>query len=56
MKTHNGTRYRYHATFDGGFWMPEPAWAEHGQRDFFTAEEGIEWTQGLEANFFWEEG
>lgn len=49
----DGTRYRYHSTFDGvGFWMPEEAWAEHGMRDFETAEEGMAWTNGLPANFF----
>jgi hypothetical protein len=53
IKTHHGTRYRYHGTLDGvGFWMPEGAWAEHGMRDFLTAEDGIEWTQGLSADFF----
>ena len=53
VKTFRNTRYRFHSTLDGvGFWMPEGAWAEHGMRDFLTAEEGIEWTGGLEANFF----
>jgi hypothetical protein len=52
-KNHNGIRYRFHSTLDGaGFWMPEPAWSAHGMRDFFTAEDGIEWTQGLPADFF----
>jgi len=52
-KSHNGTRYRFHSTLDGvGFWMPEPAWDAHGMRDFRTPEEGMSWTQGLEANFF----
>jgi hypothetical protein len=52
-KTYSGIRYRFHSTLDGvGFWMPEPAWADHGMRDFYTAEDGIEWTMGLPADFF----
>jgi hypothetical protein len=48
IKQYDGMRYRWHSCLDGsGFWMPETCWADHGMRDFTTAEDGAEYCQGL---------